>query len=706
MNTNLFRFALEKIEAWQDFEKLSSAFLIAEFPGLRTMANPLGDGGRDSELFSPDGKPFVMCQYSIQKNWSAKIRQTVRRLKEAFPGVHLLVYSSNQLIGGQADDLKAELLNQEIVLDVRDRNWFLERAEQGESRLAASEELVERVARPILSGEQIINKPSSPLTSQEARAALLYLDLQLQDDVTAKGLTKLSFDALIRAALRHTTSEKRMSRDQIYGIIGEYLPSTNKEELKKQIDSALARLAKRFLRYWPKDDEFCLTYEESQRIIIRLAEKEAEESVFSEQIEVMYQPYLKDIRTENEEDLKIRIPRVIEKLLLRRGELFVVAVMSGNLERVGLEQLNDCIMSDIASNPLEGAGIQHYPEIIQTIICNLFKESTDSTRLHLRRLNNSYTLFSFLRETPDIQNATQKLFSHGKIWLDTTVILPLFSERLQEEELLRKFSRLVLTARDSGIELRVTPGVIQEVNAHMNYALSCCSQATWRGHIPFLYAQYLLLGKSKEGFSKWLTLFRGKDQPDEDIAQFLLEVFGIQRESLSEASKRADRELRYAADRLWTNVHYLRRRATIKDGDDAATKQLIEHDIETYLGVVTLRNEEQVTELGYKHWLLTLDRNAWSIRDALKEEFKKKTLTSPLLSLDFLLNNLTFGPKRSMLTKEQEQTLPIFLDIELTESMPVDILQIADKVRSDNLGLPEYVISRKVRDAINQFRRR
>jgi len=76
------------------------------------------------------------------------------------------------------------------------------------------------------------------------------------------------------------------------------------------------------------------------------------------------------------------------------------------------------------------------------------------------------------------------------------------------------------------------------------------------------------------------------------------------------------------------------------------------------------------------------------------------------MSLDFLINNLAFGPERYKLKRSQEQVLPIVLDIEMSESMPQDILQIADDVRKDNEGLPEYVIRRKVRDAIDNARRR
>jgi hypothetical protein len=55
MNINLFKLALDRLKPsdWEDFERLASDFLAAEFTNLRTMAHPSGDGGRDSELFSP-----------------------------------------------------------------------------------------------------------------------------------------------------------------------------------------------------------------------------------------------------------------------------------------------------------------------------------------------------------------------------------------------------------------------------------------------------------------------------------------------------------------------------------------------------------------------------------------------------------------------------------------------------------------------------
>jgi len=140
--------------------------------------------------------------------------------------------------------------------------------------------------------------------------------------------------------------------------------------------------------------------------------------------------------------------------------------------------------------------------------------------------------------------------------------------------------------------------------------------------------------------------------------------------------------------------------------DEATTGQLIKHDIETYLGVIGLRQEEPASELGYRYWLLTFDRIAWEIRDRLRVEFPEKTPPSPLLSLSFLVNNLDFGPIRRHMRRANDFSLPLFFDIELSESLPHDIMEITDKVRCENEGLPEYVIRRKVRDAIDRARRK
>lgn len=712
MNRKLFELALERLAPsdWAHFERLSSDFLASELPNLRTMASPSGDGGRDSELFSPDGKPLIAVQYSVAKDWRTKVRRTAKRLKELDSPAKVLIYTSNQQIGALADELKSELLTDGLMLDPRDRSWFLERALTDAVRENASNQLIDIIARPYLAGEEVINKKTSPLTSGEARAALVYLGLQWQDDISEKGLTKLSFDALVRAALRHTSSNSRMTRKQIHDAIDAALASAERSTVCKEVDKALARLTKRFIRHWNPPDEFCLTHDECQRIQARLAEVETERSGFYDVVESHCVACLDEIDGSDEQDLvdlPERVIRVLERLLLKRGEAFVEAVISESLHRIGLSDLADLILDDVSSIPPRSAIIQYYPRVVTTTIQAMLAEPTESTHRHLKRLANSYTLLSFLKQTPDVQSATKKLFSHGMVWVDTTVLLPLFAEQLEEDDSRRRLSRILAACAEAGTELRVTTGIIQEVNAHMNIALKCSQYqaGTWRGRTPYLYYQYLHTGSAPASFSQWLSLFKGTERPEDDLAQYLHDVFGIEKADLDEAAREMPDKLRWALDRLWADAHESKRRNT-QQIDDSVRRKLIAHDIETYLGVVALRKKENVSELGYRNWLLTLDRNAWEIRDQLREEFKDEAPTSPLLSLSFLLNTMVFSPSRSQVGKASQMQLPLLLDVEMSESFSHDIIETADRVRRENDGAPEYVIRRRVRDAIDKARRR
>ena len=81
MNRDQFSISLSNLKKsdWERFEELSSSFLSVEFAGLRTMASPSGDGGRDSEIFNPNGVSHIAIQYSVTDNYEDKIKRTVKK---------------------------------------------------------------------------------------------------------------------------------------------------------------------------------------------------------------------------------------------------------------------------------------------------------------------------------------------------------------------------------------------------------------------------------------------------------------------------------------------------------------------------------------------------------------------------------------------------------------------------------------------------
>lgn len=712
MNRTLLDLALERLKKsdWERFEQFCSQFLAEDFPSMRTMANPSGDGGRDSMLFSPTGVDNVAFQYSVSENWKDKIGRTLRRLRETYPDVRVVVYMSNQVIGARGDDVKSKALAKGVSLDIRDRNWFLERFEQDTGKQSASATLIDEVATPYLEGKEVIERRSHSLTSQEARAALVYLGMQWEDDNTQKGLTKLAHEALVRSALRNTNSEYRIARSEIHKIIRSYLPSTDSSSLEKYTNAALSRLEKRFIRHHAADDSYCLTHDEVLRLRDKLASQDSDETKIESEIKESIAKVCGggDGGDSDFVELVARVRRVIDAFLLKSGEVFAGSVMSGTVMKLDGGDINNLVYSDIAEHPIGNKADADIVGVVQQVIIDLLSSPKEFVRRYLRKASDAYTLFAFLKETADVQSATKKIFSYGNIWLDTTVLLPLLIEALKEEEE-KVYAKIFRALRDAGVKLFVTKGVIQEVSTHTNRCISCASYNPheWEGSIPYVFREYMQLGYSKEKFRAWMETFRGYERPEDDLADYLAHEYGISIRSLEEEALLVDQELRFAIERMWQEAHETRRKGRHKQEiDDSVMAILVRHDVESYLGVIGLRSKETASELGYKNWWLTIDKVAWSIRDAIKEEFNTRAPSSPLISLDFLTGELAFGPSRGKIDREGEAQLPVFLDIDFSEVVPAEIIDIAEKVRNENSDLPERVIRRKVRDACDRARRR
>ena len=240
--------ALERLGSadWRRFEKFASEFLVEEFPDLRTTASPSGDGGRDAELFTFSGDVTHALQYSVTPKWAAKIRDTVDTLKKSFPDVFLLTYVTNIEIGALADELRKEIRrDHQVIVDLRDRGYFLARENKSKLTKAASEDLACDVVDPLLVSRGLVNTTQSVLTSDETRAAHLFLSLQLRDDSQQKGLTKTAFEALVRSVLSSSNSENHIKRTDIISRVQALLPGDNPQRVQQLIESTLSRLQKR-----------------------------------------------------------------------------------------------------------------------------------------------------------------------------------------------------------------------------------------------------------------------------------------------------------------------------------------------------------------------------------------------------------------------------------------------------------------------------
>jgi hypothetical protein len=711
-----FGTALAKTEGaqWRAFERLAIVFLSDEYPSLRPMAAASGDGGLDAALFRSNDEPDVALQFSLRKDWENKIRETCLRLGETSPETRMLIFATNQEVGPKVTPIRKKVRSEfGFFLDVRDREWFLSQRNRSAAVEAESEVYTRLIAEPFLSGGTALERQASALDDVEAKAAFVYLGLQWEDDTREKGLTKLCFEAIVRAVLRNTTSESRMSRTKIKEHVARLLPAHDAVTRNAQIDGALNRLTKVQIRHWRKLDEFCLTWNERLRLGERLALMEMFDHALRGELYSMLRRVADEDGIELSERVLVqtveRTRSVLERVLLDRGEAFAEAVTCDQDATLRFEDVEAVVYKDMSVNPV--AGME--PRIVAAALTSLMADPPEDVRRYLRSLADTYTLFAFMRETPDVQSAVVKIFSDGDIWLDTTVVLPLFAEELLEPSA-RTHSHMLHAVRESGSRLYVTDGVIEELSTHIHRARMFYSalqtQREAYGAEPFLLSCYRLAGRDPSGFERWTETFCGKARPDDDIADYLEDLCGIEVSNLETDAEQASSEFRAMVSELWHEARDQRDRKAVSFGvapmDPGTRARLVAHDVENYVGVVMRRERrgERRSAFGFKTWWLTLDGTAFRAHRELASRLKEKPPASPAISPDFMLNYLAVGPVRARLSRRTEETLPLMLNMSILDAVPKDLLDLADALRKELIDLPPHVVRRKIRDTLDEAR--
>ena len=674
---------------------------MSEFPDLRTTASASGDKGRDGEVFVIDGEAQTAFQYSVAVDWRAKIADTVKKVRANLPAVRRLIMCSSQEIGAQGDDIKAAAWKEGLQVDIRDRNWFVERSATSVERATASEELSNQLADPLLHERGLVEVVATPLSREQNRVAMLQLAMNSTDRATERGLTKTSFESLVTAALVDTTADDSRSLADVQQTVRGFLPGAAAHQVDALTQSALTRLTVKRgpVKHRTDSDTYHMSFDDAQLWRASAAEYLLDqEEVEADLVAGAYglNPKLDaDFDALKAEASQLR--RALEILLMNRGESFVHSVQGGEDIGASIDELAEVIGGldlKLVLLPTEAA----------RAISNVLEAPSDRTRNHLVRVLDAYTLFAFLQQTPDVQKTLARVFSGGEIWLDTSAILPLLGETLIADPSKRSLTNLLVATRESGIRLFVTSGVLEEVVSHLDNSLLYVRMAReWRGRIPFIYTAYMMSGRAESMLRDWISNFRGDEDPVLDVDEYLRHHFGIRRKDLLELSEKAPTDLRGAVHELWAERH--RQRRERKGQESPNTYRLISHDVENVVGVIQHRRRTSDSPLGYNAWWLTLDSTAFSLGRWLKDNLGKDAPASPVLSPDYLSQILRLGPLRRQSTHGDSTLLPMSLSMRLFENVPPELIAIAKETREQYADFDELRIRREVRDALNRARR-
>jgi hypothetical protein len=701
------RFALEQVTSgdWLIFERLCSEFLVDEFPAIRTTATPSGDGGRDGELFAIPGEERTGFQYSVSTDWNSKIRRTVATVQANGFHYGLLIYCSSQAIGAKADALKQELWKKHgLLLDVRDREWFCERELHSPAREAAAAQFCRMLVDPIVSARGIASVAGSPLALEEGRVALVQLALNSSDRLGDTNLTKTSFDALVQSALLDSTQDNALDVQTIIQKVRLLVPHGAENQVKSLVESALVRLSQKRgpVKHLRVDGRFHLSYEATEKWRTAAADYLLDQQALEVDLADAANGFDADLDS-NPSALQSEgqaLRAALEAVMLRSGEQFVAAVEGGDTRMLTRQSVSEAIVA-------LGSSLRLHPDDAATVVMEVLSTPSARTRTHLLRVLDAYTLMAFLQQTPDVQKALSRVFDNGKVWLDTSAVLPLLAETLIDEPEQRLQTVLLRAAVDSGLALRVTDGVIEELRFHLERCITYLhAGSSWDAEVPFIFSAYMLSGRDERQFSDWVSNFRGLINPEQDIEEYLQAVFSIERHDLKEAAEKADVKLRGATSELFRRKHFGGYRAGRTRRSRLRSENIIDrlaaHDVESALGVIQLRRESRLP-LGHEAWWLTLDKTAFKLGAWLRDQLGRDAPDTPALSPDYLSQMLRLGPIRRTVAADVTR-LPLVIDVTRLESVPVELIDAARKTREIMAGFDEVRIRREVRDELHRLR--
>jgi hypothetical protein len=86
----------------------------------------------------------------------------------------------------------------------------------------------------------------------------------------------------------------------------------------------------------------------------------------------------------------------------------------------------------------------------------------------------------------------------------------------------------------------------------------------------------------------------------------------------------------------------------------------------------------------------------------LQDVIPDKIRHSPVISIDFLLKYLAFGPSRDRINQSATRLPYVYVDPIL--EIPKELLDVAQAARSESGDLSERIIQRRIRDAMDRER--
>lgn len=704
LNHKLVEIALEHSDG-SSFEKFFQAFYCAHIGWDFVPLGGIHDGGADgmqSQIFErPGEKNGAFYQASIQEDHRAKIRNTVKRIREFGREPRSLFYVTSRVVSTMDKDEEELSTDLDVFIKIRDRKWIAGHINENSQTIAAFETFL----RPNIAflnevgGATVIRS----LENSATRAICVFLGQEAERRRGKDDLLVSVADSLILWALEGTDPDKSifLNRDEMLEKILRVLPSS-RQFIRGVFDHRLETLSQkgnpsgREIRWYRKENKFCLPYETRKVVEDENTEDEFLKLTVLDRFQSRAREFLKANKSEvDPRQVAVLSHRAIELTFEKEG-LELAAFLSGQSNGNYYGTIADQVDEALVEARLSGDDALSAKEAALAALRQAFYSSTEEERIYFGKLSRTYTLLFTLRDDPKIVEYFKTMAANCVLYVGADIIIRALSERYLAESDQMTVNMLRIL-KNAGSTLILTDGILDEVHSHIkgtdfefrNYYMELepyVDRDLARHADKILIRAYFyakldpLINKGPAGWRSFIEQICGyndlhKNTGRDQIRSYLQEQFGMTFESREDIEQLVDiDEVAALADRI----------KPIKSDEILAINDA--RQILAVYGKRRMLGEEHTSNpYGYKTWWLTHESRIRQYTGDLVARRGSFYIMRP----EFILNFIALSPTTEEVRNSHRTVFPTLLGVRLSNRMREDIFHdVMKRAREVNAVSP------------------
>jgi hypothetical protein len=515
------------------------------------------------------------------------------------------------------------------------------------------------------------------------------------------------------------------SQAEIAALVANEMPFA-----KQLLDAHLAKRLKhltskqnssgREIRYYKKEDRYCLPFETRLQVQDENASEEALRLRVLANFELRVGQSGEAI-TEKDRPTVAELALRAVQLTFEREGLEFAAFLDGHKDSTGYVNISDSVDAALAENNLRPPKAESFKAAILCSLRSVFYDSSPDERILLGKLSRTYSLFFGLKADARIVTYFQDMASDFYLYVGSDLIVRSLSERYVHPEDQRVRTLLKMLA-EAGATLVLAEPVLEEVMNHLrttvyeyqNYFAGNEHGVTHElvSNSPKILVRAYFYAKldppagvkppsSWESYIQQFCTFSqiGRREGIEELRRYLQSTFRMVYETRKDIEGLVvDAESQADLKRITESLK-----------EHKAIEELARNDALLTLAVYQRRlakgEHSKATEFGYRTWWLTNETSILrSTRDIVTQRGSRY-----MMRPEFVLNFIALAPKLADVRKAYENVFPSLLGVRLANRVKEEVFRdMMHKIKDANElepGRREALIAKYSDQLKSDFRR-